>query len=87
MSPLESDGVPCRHIREVVEGEQRATFCGIYRDRPEECRDHDFPAVRYCPVGLDVLGISFEDDGVKATLERRRWLHKIYKERMPWESV
>jgi len=32
-------------------------FCGIYQDRPKECKNHTFP-FRFCPIGLDKLKLT-----------------------------
>jgi Fe-S-cluster containining protein len=58
MSPLESEddfgnSKPCRHL--IITG--TVATCAIYRDRPQQCADHDFPS-RYCPIGRDALGIK-----------------------------
>jgi len=50
MSPI-SAPAPCPHL--VANGSY--VFCGIYAQRPEQCRTHDFPAHRFCPIGMDVL--------------------------------
>jgi hypothetical protein len=51
MSPISN---PCPHIVEV----DGLVFCGIYDGRPQQCRDHDFPASK-CPIGWDVLEFDF----------------------------
>ena len=56
MSPL-SEG-PCPHIKE----ESDFVFCSEYERRPEQCINHAFPGYRFCPVGLDVLGLSYPED-------------------------
>jgi Fe-S-cluster containining protein len=53
MSPI-SAPEPCPHI--VQNGS--FVFCGIYNKRPDQCKTHDFPCHRTCPIGLDVLGIK-----------------------------
>jgi len=34
-------------------------------DRPKQCQDHKYPH-RICPIGLDVLGLTLDGDGVAA---------------------
>ena len=58
MSPI-SNPDPCPHIVRVedkVLGGKPFVFCGCYDVRPQQCRDHRFPASK-CPIGIDVLGI------------------------------
>ena len=52
MSPI-SAPEPCPHII------QRDTFyfCGIYANRPNECRNHKFHC-RICPIGIDKLKLD-----------------------------
>jgi len=52
MSPI-SAPEPCPHL--IEDGD--FVFCGIYEDRPEECKNHTFHA-RVCPVGASVLNIQ-----------------------------
>jgi len=33
-------------------------FCSIYSSRPEQCRKHRFNGFRFCPIGLEKLGLS-----------------------------
>ena len=60
MSPLTADDVPCPRIVSVPDltrGDKAPlVFCGCYEQRPQQCRDHAFPASK-CPIGLDVLAI------------------------------
>jgi hypothetical protein len=37
-------------------------FCANYENRPEECINHTFHSARFCPIGLDVLGLSYPKD-------------------------
>jgi len=53
MSPITGNGDPCPDLIE----EGSFVFCGRYKSRPIECECHDFPS-RFCPIGLDILGIS-----------------------------
>lgn len=46
------------HIRE--DGD--FVFCDNYERRPEECVNHTFHGARFCPIGLDVLGLSYPED-------------------------
>lgn len=45
MSPLEADGVPCRHLLPSKK-------CAIYETRPNECINHMYPA-DVCPIGIE----------------------------------
>lgn len=56
MSPISAPD-PCPNLVIV----ENFYFCGIYENRPEECRNHKFP-FRHCPVGVDILGL---DDPIK----------------------
>jgi len=57
MSPISAPD-PCPHIRE--DGD--FVFCDSYERRPEECVNHTFPSARFCPIGLDVLGLEYPRD-------------------------
>lgn len=57
MSPI-SAPKPCPLIRK--EGDY--IFCSDYEHRPEECINHTFHGARFCPIGLDVLGLSYPED-------------------------
>lgn len=46
-----TDGA-CPHL--VQDGD--FYFCGVYTDRPEACKNHEYPH-HICPIGADVLGI------------------------------
>lgn len=56
MSPI-SAPEPCPHLIE----QGTFVFCGRYKRRPRECREHEFPA-RMCPIGMDVLDIQTPDE-------------------------
>lgn len=57
LSPLTRDeNVPCPHLIE----KDGMKLCGIYSGRPQQCKDHDFPAT-FCPVGMDVLKIDRQE--------------------------
>ncbi len=49
MSPLSAPN-PCPNL--IKDG--NFYFCGIYKTRPVECKNHEFYS-RFCPIGLDVL--------------------------------
>ena len=51
MSP-KSQPLPCHDII------QKGTFyfCGCYLERPDECKNHEFP-MRFCPIGMEKLNI------------------------------
>jgi len=58
MSPLMEEDEhgnkkPCKHLKE----NSGFYYCTIYNQRPEQCRKHGFPDSKFCPIGLDVLGI------------------------------
>lgn len=53
MSPLTgSESQPCPRLTEL----DGLKICTDYSHRPQQCRDHEFPA-KFCPVGMDVLGV------------------------------
>jgi len=56
MSPISAPD-PCPHLVEIG----TFVFCGIYENRPKECRDHDYPA-RVCPIGASMLNLPTPDD-------------------------
>lgn len=58
MSPISAPD-PCPHIIEV----QGMVFCGIYDSRPQQCKDHDFPASK-CPIGVSVLGCRTPQEAI-----------------------
>lgn len=60
MSPI-SNPDPCPHIRE----DDDFVFCDRYERRPEECVNHTFHGARFCPIGLDILGLSYPEDTEK----------------------
>lgn len=68
MSPL-SDG-PCPRIRTVG----TFTFCSQYDARPKQCRDHGFEFARWCPVGIQALGIERPDAACSRSDEAFRLL-------------
>ena len=57
MSPLSSYGQPCPHI--IQKG--NFIFCGIYKNRPEQCQNHTFHS-RHCPIGLEKLKLQIPID-------------------------
>ena len=63
MSPI-SQPKPCKHIIEIKSNNQTFTFCKIYENRPEQCKNHEFYATK-CPVGCDVLNIRSADEANK----------------------
>ena len=56
MSPI-SAPEPCPHL--IKDG--NFCFCTIYKNRPDQCEKHDFPS-RFCPIGMDVLKLSYPED-------------------------
>jgi len=59
MSPI-SQPEPCKYLIE----DGSFVFCSIYRNRPAECSNHEYPS-RFCPIGLEVLGLNPERDTTK----------------------
>ena len=57
MSPI-SAPESCPYIR--IDGDY--VFCSRYERRPEECIKHTFYSARFCPIGLNVLGLSYPKD-------------------------
>ncbi len=53
MSPITGDGTPCPELVQIGD----IYLCGIYANRPEECRNHTFP-YRFCPIGLDKTNLD-----------------------------
>ncbi len=49
---------PCPNIIQ----EDSFVLCGEYERRPHECINHTFHGARFCPIGLDVLGLSCPED-------------------------
>lgn len=43
----------------LIEGE--ISYCSDYKNRPFECKNHDFPT-RICPIGIQKLEIKTESD-------------------------
>jgi len=52
MSPL-TNGSPCPKLK--LNG--TFYFCSVYENRPYQCYKHKFDS-RFCPIGMDVLGLS-----------------------------
>lgn len=55
MSPL-SDPEPCPKLT-MKSG---VAICEIYEQRPEQCRKHEFSFAKFCPIGMDVMGLNRE---------------------------
>ena len=55
MSPIYN---PCPNI--IAHG--TFIFCSAYERRPESCINHTFHGARFCPIGLDVLGLLYPED-------------------------
>ena len=65
LSPI-SNPEPCPRI---AVDEMGMTWCEVYPDRPQQCKDHDYNAV-VCPIGLAWCrgeGIS-PDDAARAVI-------------------
>jgi len=54
-------------------------FCKNYKERPDECINHNFPA-RYCPIGMEKLGIT----NIVDVWKRLREGHKIIQTNLPF---
>lgn len=68
LSPLtKDDSEPCPHLIE----KDGMKLCSIYNERPQQCKDHDFPA-KFCPVGMDVLGL--DRPGAIQLVQRNDWI-------------
>lgn len=46
-------------------------MCRLGPSRPQQCKDHDFPA-KFCPIGMDVLGLDRE--GAARQVQRNDWI-------------
>lgn len=57
MSPI-SNPDPCPFIIE----DGTFTFCSVYESRPKRCADYEYPNFRFCPIGMDVLNLSYPED-------------------------
>lgn len=55
--PPPSMSVPCSNLIE----DGTFFFCNIYEKRPIECENHEFHS-RFCPIGMDVLKLSYPED-------------------------
>lgn len=51
---------PCPYLIERELDGQQYVLCSIYDNRPEECRNHSFPA-RVCPIGASLLDLPTTD--------------------------
>lgn len=56
MSPLNQGRCP------IVVQKDTFYFCGDYEHRPAECKNHEYPFARFCPIGMDVLKLEYPDD-------------------------
>ncbi len=56
MNPFNDFSI-CRHLAVFKGG---YFLCQIYENRPEECKNHEFPHT-HCPLGIDVLKITDPD--------------------------
>ena len=69
ISPISTSYGPCPYL--IKDG--TFYFCKVYDRRPSECRSHKFD-FRFCPIGIEKLGISEPteiairiDDGYRKT--------------------
>ena len=35
-------------------------LCSIYENRPNVCKIHDDPTSRFCSIGMDILGLTYQ---------------------------
>ena len=54
MSPINGGYCPLLKSEETESG--TVFFCSDYKNRPQECRDHDYPA-GVCPIGIRTLNL------------------------------
>lgn len=57
MSPI--NGGYCPLLKEEESPSGTVFFCGDYKNRPQQCRDHDYPAI-VCPIGANTLSLINE---------------------------
>ena len=57
MSPI--NGGYCPLLKEEETGTGTVFFCGDYKNRPQQCKDHDYPA-SVCPIGTKTLNLINE---------------------------
>lgn len=54
MSPI--NGGYCPLLKEEETDSGTVFFCSDYKNRPKECRDHDYPTT-VCPIGVRTLNL------------------------------
>ena len=54
MSPI--NGGYCPLLKEEETETGIVFFCGDYKNRPQRCKDHDYPA-SVCPIGVKTLNL------------------------------
>ena len=65
MSPLINDGDVCTHLI----AKDTFYFCGNYRNRPEQCKNHIYSFARFCPVGMSKLKLT-DSESVRVRIEK-----------------
>ncbi len=63
MSPIDQPN-QCRHIVEITSDGEKYYFCEIYKDRPDQCKNHQFYSLK-CPIGMSVLKIQSAEEANK----------------------
>lgn len=71
MSPISSPN-PCPNLTQ----DGTFYFCGTYESRPSECVNHRFPSL-FCPIGMDILGLSYPRDTEKIRIRLDEGYTKI----------
>jgi hypothetical protein len=56
-----TNGTPCSYIYEIAQRDSTFFYCGIYKNRPIECKNHTFEQ-RFCPIGLSKLKLKTIDE-------------------------
>jgi len=57
MSPINGGYCPILEEEETPTG--TVFFCGDYKNRPQQCKNHDYPA-SVCPIGVKTLNLIDE---------------------------
>ena len=65
MSPI--NGGYCPLLKEEETESGTVYFCSDYKNRPQQCKDHDYPAL-VCPIGQKTLDL-IDSEMVKSRLK------------------
>lgn len=57
MSPI--NGGYCPLLLEEETDSGTVYYCSDYKNRPKQCKDHDYPA-QVCPIGVNTLNLITE---------------------------